>query len=114
MLAKYSGDGSIYRARVEAVDGKNATVGWVNFNQTNNSDNDSICFRQVFYVDYGNTEFVTFDALFEWDTMCNVLPFQAILCKLANIQGIAGSASQAVQDFIYNNYLEKQCQIFVL
>lgn len=74
-----------------------------------------VFFRQVFYVDYGNTEYVTFDVLFEWDIMCNVIPFQAILCKLDNARGIlASSASQVVTDFIYNNYMNKLCKVLIL
>lgn len=124
ILARYDGDGNIYRARVEAIDHQNATVG-----STKNFAKNTIqaiaiatevliqfvCFLQVFYVDYGNTEHVTCDALFEWDTMCNVIPFQAIICKLANAHGFsAGSASQAITDFICNNYLNKPCKVLVL
>lgn len=69
-------------------------------------------FWQVFYVDYGNTECVKFDVLYEWDLMCNVIPFQAVLCKLANVH--TGSADQAVYDYIYHNYVNKPCKIVVL
>lgn len=78
-----------------------------------------ICFvfvcKQVFYLDYGNTEYVEFDVLYEWDIMCNVLPFQAVLCQLGDLHDLAtGSVRQEVLNYMSNNYLNQPCQILVL
>lgn len=40
----------------------------------------------VFYVDYGNSEMVRLEEVHEWDERFSYLPYQAVLCKLSNLQ----------------------------
>lgn len=69
---------------------------------------------QVFYVDYGNTECVDFDALFEWDPICNEMPFQAVFCRVSNVHTLPSSSAQEIYQYIHNNYLTKPCKAYVL
>ncbi|XP_055323144.1 uncharacterized protein LOC129578440 isoform X2 [Sitodiplosis mosellana] len=92
VLARYN-DGLMYRARVEAIEQRNVTV---------------------FYMDYGNTEQVELDALFEWDTECNQFPLQAVKCRLANIRSLPGSSASKICDFIYSHYLNKTCKAHIV
>ncbi|XP_055309507.1 tudor domain-containing protein 1-like [Sitodiplosis mosellana] len=61
ILAKYTEDEQLYRARIEKVENRSATV---------------------FYVDFGNEENVDINSLFEWSPTLNVLPHQAIPCNI--------------------------------
>lgn len=40
---------------------------------------------KVFFVDYGNADFIHLDKIRKWDTRCDNLPFQAIRCHIANV-----------------------------
>ncbi|XP_031626458.1 uncharacterized protein LOC116342832 isoform X2 [Contarinia nasturtii] len=83
ILSRYN-DQFIYRARVEKVEQHTFTV---------------------FYVDYGNTETVGFDALFEWDELCDIMPFQAVKYRIANIRSLPGSSAREIKDYIQKIYL---------
>lgn len=114
VLARYSADGYLYRARVESIYQHSITVSFICyyyrlflFESLNN-----LC--QVFYVDYGNFETVDFDSLFEWDLLCNTFPFQAVSCRLTSVHCLPGTSANAIFEFIYNNYLSKMCKIRVL
>ena len=64
VVARYSGDHLLYRARVVAARGDALTV---------------------HYLDYGNTEEVGAGALYPWDPALALVPAQATLCRLRGL-----------------------------
>lgn len=70
--------------------------------------------QQVFYVDYGNTENVDFDSLFEWDAICDKLPFQAVRCLVDNIRYLSAASTPSIFKFMQLNYLNKTCKALIL
>lgn len=71
-------------------------------------------FYQVLYVDYGNQDTINIDGLFEWDPVCNTFPFQAILCRLANIHCVPAISEQTLYTFIHSKYLNQPCKAIVM
>lgn len=63
---------------------------------------------QVFYVDYGNTETCDFDGLFEWDPVCNSIPFQAVHCRVVNVRHIPRASAQMICEHLKQEYVNKQ------
>ncbi len=60
----------------------------------------------MFYVDYGNCEVVTINEMRQWDDSMDCHPFQAIECKLDNIQKLKEKDAKAVA-FIEKCLLQK-------
>lgn len=65
-------------------------------------------------VENGNIESAELDALFEWDTECNVLPLQVIQYRLASIRQLPCSSVPKFHSFICNNYFNKTCKVHIL
>lgn len=57
---------------------------------------------QVFYLDYGNSERVNLDNAYEWHSVCNTLPFQAIKCTLA-IGKVNEGSERDVVNYLHQN-----------
>ncbi|KAL1380071.1 hypothetical protein pipiens_014469 [Culex pipiens pipiens] len=51
---------------------------------------------KVFYVDYGNCELVRTDEMRRWDERFSYLPYQAVMCRLADVQAVRPFHKQAV------------------
>ncbi|KXJ84112.1 hypothetical protein RP20_CCG020736 [Aedes albopictus] len=51
---------------------------------------------QVFFVDYGNSETVRMEEIYQWDETFSYLPYQAVLCKLSNLKPAKRFHVQAV------------------
>lgn len=68
-LTKWSTDGATYRVRL--------------LSRKNNK-------FKVIYIDYGNEEEV--DELYEWNTICDEHPIQAIILKIYGVQELANCA----------------------
>uniref|UniRef100_A0A1Q3EWU6 Tudor domain-containing protein n=1 Tax=Culex tarsalis TaxID=7177 RepID=A0A1Q3EWU6_CULTA len=51
---------------------------------------------KVFYVDYGNCELVRTDEMRRWDDRFSYLPYQAVLCRLADVRAVRPFHKQAV------------------
>ncbi|XP_062555471.1 uncharacterized protein LOC134220429 [Armigeres subalbatus] len=93
VLAKYPEDNLWYRARVLEF-----------YNPESIS---------VFYVDYGNTEMVSLKELRCWDDQFDYLPFQAIHCRIANVQPRREQHIEAIRQ-LYNDIMNKTIKIQVL
>ncbi|XP_069690384.1 uncharacterized protein [Periplaneta americana] len=92
VIARYSKDGCYYRARV------------VDFDETETEDR-----INVFYVDYGNSEWVRDSDIRDIESRYLHLPFQAVECVLANINDISDNID-GVQFFssqVYNKGMLK-------
>jgi hypothetical protein len=87
VVARFRKDGRFYRARVVDYSGE-----------------EDIC---VFYVDYGNKEWVTESDIREIEPKYLHLPFQAIDCVLANVDDVAESAAarSLFANMVYNRAL---------
>ncbi|KAL9696262.1 hypothetical protein quinque_015547 [Culex quinquefasciatus] len=51
---------------------------------------------KVFYVDYGNCELVRTDEMRRWDERFSYLPYQAVMCRLADVRAVRPFHKQAV------------------
>lgn len=69
---------------------------------------------QVNYIDYGNTESVTIDYLFEWDKMCDVIPAQAVCCRIANMRRVCKVSPEKRFEYLANKYANQRCKAEVL
>lgn len=69
---------------------------------------------QVFYIDYGNTEPVELDNLYEWEEFCDSVPAQAIFCRLASIRRVLNVSDDICIDFLHHNYLNKVCKALIV
>ena len=70
VIATYPVDNKLYRAKIEKVF------------QVGSSGMDSVPTFRVRYIDYGNTSDVTGAHLYIWDEMLEIIPAQAVSCKL--------------------------------
>ena len=70
MVATYPVDNKLYRAKIEKVIKDNRT------------GIDSVSTFRVRYIDYGNTCDVTRNQLYIWDEVLEIIPAQAVSCKL--------------------------------
>lgn len=75
MFAFYSSDGQWYRAEVLEY------------------FHDGLI--EVFYLDYGNRENVRLEDLRMWDDRFDYLPFQAVHCRLANVNRLRDDDARA-------------------
>lgn len=82
-----------------------------------------VFFIQVFYIDYGNSEFVDIGDIFEWHDICNNIPFQAVLCKIAKIRRLLGQmmpntneeeVTEAIFNYLNNKFVHAFCKVNVL
>lgn len=69
---------------------------------------------QVNYIDYGNTESVSIEYLFEWDKLCDVIPAQAVCCRIANMRRVCEVSPEKRFEYLANNYADKPCKAEVL
>lgn len=63
---------------------------------------------KVFFCDYGNFEIVTIPKLRKWQQKYDFLPFQAVLCKLFNVQDnpiYRRETSEFLTDLLVNKQL---------
>ena len=70
MVATYPVDNKLYRAKIEKVIKDNRT------------GMDSVSTFRVRYIDYGNTCDVNRTQLYIWDEVLEIIPAQAVSCKL--------------------------------
>lgn len=77
---------------------------------------------KVFYLDYGNTEFVHLNDIFEWNDICNSIQFQALLCKIANIRRLFEQmkpgtnyeeVAKNIRNFLTNKFVGTHCKATV-
>lgn len=64
--------------------------------------------NQVFYVDYGNCEYISIDRLYEWEPICSTAPFQAVFCRLKNAEGLVENMHYTLKDEIIG-HLNNNC-----
>lgn len=69
---------------------------------------------QVNYIDYGNTESVSIDYLFEWETFCDVIPAQAVCCRIANMRRFCNVSPEKRFEYLANKYADQHCKAEVL
>lgn len=61
----------------------------------------------MFYLDYGNTEDVKVDDLFEWNSSCDTVPFQAIHCEIANMARVKNKTNEEMRTILEFNCFDK-------
>uniref|UniRef100_A0A182VXE8 C3H1-type domain-containing protein n=1 Tax=Anopheles minimus TaxID=112268 RepID=A0A182VXE8_9DIPT len=67
----------------------------------------------VFYVDYGNTAIVGMGEVRRWEDRFNYLPFQAVCCRISNIQRIKPCHLEAIQQ-LYVCILDKPLRAMIV
>lgn len=69
---------------------------------------------QVNYIDYGNTESVSIEYLFEWDKLCDVIPAQAVCCRIANMRRVCTVSPEKRFEYLAIKYADRPCKAEVL
>ena len=72
--ARYPDDDRYYRARVDRLRGDGGDGG-----------GDGVAAALVYYIDFGNSEWLPLSRLFPLELLFRMLPAQAICCRLANV-----------------------------
>ncbi|XP_053659790.1 tudor domain-containing 6-like [Anopheles marshallii] len=67
----------------------------------------------VFYVDYGNTAMVGSNEVRRWEDRFKYIPFQAVCCRISNIQRIKPCHLEAIQQ-LYSSILDKQLRAMII
>uniref|UniRef100_A0A182R369 C3H1-type domain-containing protein n=1 Tax=Anopheles funestus TaxID=62324 RepID=A0A182R369_ANOFN len=67
----------------------------------------------VFYVDYGNTATVGTNEVRRWEDRFKFLPFQAVYCRISNIQRIKPCHLQAIQQ-LHSCILDKPIRALII
>lgn len=73
-------------------------------------DDDNI---KVFFADFGNMETVSIDKIRKWNKRFESLPFQAILCRLCNVEVLEDKRSSAIE-YLESSIIEQEIDAIVV
>lgn len=93
VFAQYSLDSCWYRAVV-----------------LNNYDEDNI---KVFFADFGNMETVPIEKLRKWNKRFELLPFQAVLCRLYSVKSYEDKRTSAIE-YLESSIIEVEMDAIII